>query len=121
MVALSAKPGFQHTSAAKATPDGLSMNGNVSRGREPAKTEEYLLPGYWDTRFREEEAYDWFKGYSSFKHLLLPQLKTTDRILVLGCGNSNMTADLWNDGFKDITSIDLSKVTSAATVSLHLQ
>lgn len=96
------------------------MNSSGSHGREPAKTEEYLLPSYWDERFQDEEKYDWFKGYSTFKHLLRPHLKTQDRILVLGCGNSSMTADLWNDGFKHITSIDLSEVSpSEATLTLQ--
>ena len=107
----------KHTSAAKPIADGLSMSINGPHGREPAKTEDYLLPEYWNTRFQEEEEYDWFKGYSTFKHLLLPQLKKNDRVLVLGCGNSSLTADMWNDGFKDITSIDLSEVISTTTVN----
>ncbi len=86
-----------------------SMMEGKSEGREPDRTEDYLLPSYWNARFRDEEKYDWFKGYSSFKHLLQPHLKTTDRILILGCGNSSLTADLWKDGFQDITSIDLSE------------
>ena len=106
-----------HIAPAKDDTASLSMNSNGPQSREPAKTEDYLLPGYWDTRFQEEEAYDWFKGYSTFKHLLLPHLQLTDRILVLGCGNSSMTADLWNDGFKDITSIDLSEVLHVVTLT----
>ena len=61
-----------------------------------------------------QESYDWFKQYSEFRHLVLPHLKPSDRILVLGCGNSTMTADLWRDGFHDITSIDLSQVSPCA-------
>ena len=79
-------------------------------GREPEKTADYLLPSYWNNRFGDEEKYDWFKDYSTFKHLLQPHLKASDKILILGCGNSTMSADLWRDGYKDVTSIDLSEV-----------
>lgn len=81
-----------------------------ARGKEPEKNAEYLKPHYWDQRFEQEEQYDWFKGFQDFRSLLLPHLKPTDRILVLGCGNSTMTADLWREGFHNITSIDLSEV-----------
>ena len=79
-------------------------------GNEPQTTAEYLEKSYWDQRFQNEEQYDWFKDLGRFRHLLLPHLKSSDRILVLGCGNSAMTMDLWKEGFKDICSIDLSEV-----------
>ena len=50
------------------------------------------------------------QGYGEFRHLLVPHLKPTDRILVLGCGNSALSMDLYRDGFKDVTSVDLSPV-----------
>jgi hypothetical protein len=80
------------------------------QGNEPLTTAEYLNPCYWDERFEKEEQYDWFKDLSQFRHLLLPNLRPSDRILVLGCGNSAMTMDLWREGFKNICSIDLSEV-----------
>ena len=85
------------------------MREHTPQGREPQSNAEYLEPSYWDERFRTEHAYEWFKGYGEFRHLLLPHLKPTDRILVLGCGNSSLTADLWADGFQSITSIDISE------------
>lgn len=86
------------------------MEQGHNKGREPGKTSDYLLPSYWNDRFRDEKGYEWFKGYEEFKHLLLPHLCPGDKILILGCGNSSLTLDLWRDGFKDITSIDLSEV-----------
>ena len=80
---------------------------------EPAKTEEYLQKQYWDDRFRKEEQYDWFKKFEDFSGLVLPHLKQADRILVLGCGNSSLTFDLYGLGFHHITSIDLSEVQHA--------
>ena len=46
---------------------------------------------------------------------------------MLGCGNSSLPLDLWKEGYRDITSIDLSpaviakmEARSQALVSLHL-
>ena len=85
------------------------MREHAPQGREPQSNAEYLEPSYWDERFTTEQAYEWFKGYGEFRHLLLPHLKPKDRILVLGCGNSSLTADLWADGFPSIISIDISE------------
>lgn len=56
----------------------------------------------------QEEEYEWFKGYREFAHLVTPHLQPSSKILILGCGNSSLTADLFSDGFQGITSVDLS-------------
>lgn len=56
----------------------------------------------------QEDEYEWFKGLSEFRHLLLPHLQPSDRILIVGCGNSLLPIDLWREGFRNVTSVDLS-------------
>lgn len=56
----------------------------------------------------QEDEYEWFKGFADFSHLLLPHLQADNRILILGCGNSMLAMDLWQEGYRDITSVDLS-------------
>ena len=56
----------------------------------------------------QEDEYEWFKAFAEFRHLLLPHLKRGDKILILGCGNSLLPLDLWREGFREITSVDLS-------------
>ncbi len=56
----------------------------------------------------QEEEYEWFKGYKEFSHLVTPHLDASSRILVLGCGNSSLTTDLFCDGFQSLSSVDLS-------------
>ena len=75
----------------------------------------------------QEDEYEWFKGFADFRHLLLPHLRPTDKVLVLGCGNSSLPLDLWKEGYRNITSIDLSpaviakmEARSQALVRLHL-
>ena len=76
----------------------------------PSNNAQYLENDYWNTRFEVEQQYDWFKDYSKFKHLLTPHLQPSNSILILGCGNSSLTQDLYEDGYKNLTSIDLSPV-----------
>ena len=76
----------------------------------PGSNAQYLENDYWNTRFETEQQYDWFKDYSQFKHLLIPHIQPSNSILILGCGNSSLTQDLYKDGYKDLTSIDLSPV-----------
>lgn len=81
--------------------------------------------GYWNTRFDSEQHYDWFKGFNEFKHLCIGHLQCTDSICILGCGNSTLTQDLYNSGYQNLTSVDLSEVVidrmrkNAAAASQH--
>ena len=76
----------------------------------PETNVQYLQTNYWNNRFDSEQQYDWFKDYNHFKHLCIPHLQPNDSILILGCGNSSLTQDLYNDGYMNLTSVDLSAV-----------
>ncbi|XP_058069155.1 uncharacterized protein LOC131218562 isoform X3 [Magnolia sinica] len=76
----------------------------------PSSALAYLDPHYWDRRFSFEEHYEWFKEYSHFQHLIQQHIKSSDSVLELGCGNSQLCEELHKDGITEITCIDLSAV-----------
>ena len=76
----------------------------------PDKNAQYLQGEYWNNRFQNEQQYDWFKDFSEFKHLCVKHLHSGDSILILGCGNSTLTQDLYQSGFQNLTSVDLSDI-----------
>ncbi|OVA18627.1 Methyltransferase domain [Macleaya cordata] len=78
----------------------------------PSTVSAYLDPLYWDKRFSSEEHYEWLKDYSHFRHLIQLHLQpvSSSSVLELGCGNSQLSEELYNDGITDITCIDLSAV-----------
>ncbi|CAM6095579.1 unnamed protein product [Calypogeia fissa] len=76
----------------------------------PSHTALYLEPSYWNDRFAREEHYEWFKDYSHFRHLILNHMNKTDRVLEVGCGNSQMGEEIYKDGFTQMTRTDLSPV-----------
>ncbi|XP_039621286.1 EEF1A lysine methyltransferase 4 [Polypterus senegalus] len=85
----------------------------------PSHNSLYNDKDYWDERYRTEEAFDWFGDLSSFKHLLEPHIGSADRILVLGCGNSTLSFDLYCSGFTNITNIDYSSVCISNMAAKH--
>lgn len=80
-------------------------------GSKSAKSsDQYSSVDYWNYRYESEDAYEWFKGYSSFRHIIIDVVKPTDRILMLGCGNSNLSEDMYLDGFQNIVNVDYSAI-----------
>lgn len=53
-------------------------------------------------------------GYGAVRDLLRPLLKPEHKILHLGCGNSDLSRDLYRDGYHHITNIDFSSACIAA-------
>ncbi|XP_037381097.1 endothelin-converting enzyme 2 isoform X1 [Talpa occidentalis] len=83
----------------------------------PEKNCGYREVQYWDRRYQgaaDSAPYEWFGNFSSFRALLEPELRPEDRILVLGCGNSALSYELFLGGFPDVTSVDYSSVVVAA-------
>ncbi|KAF4042951.1 Methyltransferase domain [Phytophthora infestans] len=70
----------------------------------------YKEKGYWDSRFDSEESYDWLARYENVAELLAKYVRPSDRILMVGCGNSTFSIDMYKAGFHNITNIDFSKV-----------
>lgn len=79
----------------------------------PDKNEEYGTKSYWDQRYSQEsveDSFDWFKSYSDLAdiiHELIPD--KSSKILMLGCGNSKLSEDMWEDGYHNIVNTDYSK------------
>ncbi|CAL1353377.1 unnamed protein product [Linum trigynum] len=76
----------------------------------PSTALGYLEPHYWDDRFSSEEHYEWLKDYSHFRHLILAHIPPNSSVLELGCGNSQLSDEMYRDGIKDLTCTDLSPV-----------
>ncbi|EKM50634.1 uncharacterized protein PHACADRAFT_200577 [Phanerochaete carnosa HHB-10118-sp] len=80
----------------------------------PEKNEEYGTREYWDKRYNQEaedSSFDWFKKYADIEDLieeLIPD--KTSRILMLGCGNSTLSEDMYDDGYKTIVNVDVISV-----------
>ena len=78
---------------------------------------DYGNVNYWDERYssQEHKDFDWYQDASVLKTLLAPHLKKKPdfEILIPGCGNSTLGSQLYDDGYVNITSIDISSVVIA--------
>ena len=78
---------------------------------------------YWDNRYSStnnddsNEAFEWLLNYSDIRHFLstkycgntVAQAKSC-RVLIAGCGTSQVGEAMLSDGFQNITSIDFSSI-----------
>ncbi|XP_043558383.1 EEF1A lysine methyltransferase 4 isoform X2 [Chiloscyllium plagiosum] len=76
----------------------------------PISNSRYKDRNYWDERYHHEETYEWFGAFSRFEHLLKEEIQTDETILVLGCGNSSLSYEMFMSGYRSITNIDFSAI-----------
>ncbi|KAG8229198.1 hypothetical protein J437_LFUL001070 [Ladona fulva] len=78
----------------------------------PQSHEEFRDKDYWDTFFKKRgsKAFEWYGEYAELSGILHKYIKPKDEVLVIGCGNSTLSADLYDVGYKNITNIDVSEV-----------
>ncbi|OQS00149.1 methyltransferase [Thraustotheca clavata] len=78
----------------------------------PRTHSDFARKEYWDEFFtkRQEKAFEWYGQYANMRPVLKTIVKPSDRILVVGCGNSDLSP-LWaNDGYKNMVSMDFSEL-----------
>lgn len=77
----------------------------------PEKNSDFSTTEYWDSFFTKREAtFEWYGNYGNLKRLLTKYISAKDVILMSGCGNSNLSLNLYSDGFTNMTSVDNSEV-----------
>ncbi|THH30107.1 hypothetical protein EUX98_g4084 [Antrodiella citrinella] len=93
-----------------ASPDSVSFV-TIIMDILPETNEEYGTKEYWDQRYSQEaedDSFDWFKTYSDITPILSELIPSKDaRILMLGCGNSKLSEEMYDDGYKNIVNIDV--------------
>jgi len=77
----------------------------------PKSRSEFSSKDYWESFFaKREKAFEWYGEYGDICHLLDKYCKYTDKILMSGCGNSNLSEEMFNVGFRNIVNVDISDV-----------
>eukprot|EP00928_Gymnodinium_smaydae_P072785 TRINITY_DN56083_c0_g1_i1.p1 TRINITY_DN56083_c0_g1~~TRINITY_DN56083_c0_g1_i1.p1 ORF type:complete len:208 (+),score=50.63 TRINITY_DN56083_c0_g1_i1:94-717(+) len=72
---------------------------------------QYGKVEYWEERYtRDPEPFDWYQRWAGLKDTLLEYIRTNNAILMLGCGNSRLSEEMYEEGYQNITNIDASSV-----------
>ncbi|XP_076873354.1 eEF1A lysine and N-terminal methyltransferase [Brachyhypopomus gauderio] len=77
----------------------------------PRTAEEFSSADYWDRFFRKrgEKSFEWYGDYNSLCGVLHKYIKPRDKVLVVGCGNSELSQQLYDVGYHHLTNIDISE------------
>ncbi|KAA6404019.1 MAG: putative kinase domain protein [Streblomastix strix] len=74
-------------------------------------TLQYGKADYWNERYtRDQQSFEWFQRYSALKKPIIQNIKKSSNILQVGVGTSRLQEDMYDDGYRNITSIDISPV-----------
>ncbi|XP_075038561.1 eEF1A lysine and N-terminal methyltransferase isoform X2 [Mixophyes fleayi] len=78
----------------------------------PKSSKEFSSSEYWEQFFRRrgEQAFEWYGGYLELCGVLHKYIKPKDKVLVVGCGNSELSERLYDVGCQNLTNIDVSEV-----------
>ena len=78
---------------------------------ESDSSRKYSTTEYWNDRYSSADStYDWHHTFETLNPLLSHILQPEYRVLVLGCGNSTFSEDMYDEGYKNIVNIDISPV-----------
>ena len=80
----------------------------------PKSKSDFREKSYWDSFFKKRgnKAFEWYGEYGELCGILHKYIKTKDSILMVGCGNSTLGADLFDVGYNNLVSIDIRYVKS---------
>ncbi|CAH1268157.1 METTL13 [Branchiostoma lanceolatum] len=78
----------------------------------PRSHTEFSSADYWDTFFskRGDKAFEWYGEYPELCGILHKYIKPQEQALVVGCGNSRLSEDLYDVGYRGLTNVDISDV-----------
>ena len=77
----------------------------------PKRREEFRSKDYWDEFFRKRtDAFEWYGEYEDLCGVLDKYCKLNEKLLMVGCGNSQLSEDLYDVGYRNLVNIDISEV-----------
>ncbi|KPP57176.1 hypothetical protein Z043_125125, partial [Scleropages formosus] len=81
----------------------------------PRTAEEFSSAEYWERFFRRrgDKAFEWYGDYGQLCGVLHRYMKPRDKVLVVGCGNSELSEQLYDVGYQQLINIDISETAVA--------
>ncbi|KAK7817894.1 hypothetical protein U0070_005537 [Myodes glareolus] len=78
----------------------------------PKSSKEFGSVDYWEKFFQQrgKKSFEWYGTYLELCEVLHKYIKPREKLLVIGCGNSELSEQLYDVGYQDIVNIDISEV-----------
>tara|TARA_A100001015_G_scaffold19612_1_gene22553 strand:- start:3075 stop:3734 length:660 start_codon:yes stop_codon:yes gene_type:complete len=75
---------------------------------------ELLDKNYWNNKFKQDKLLnitsDWILNFENLNPTILKFFNKNDKILFVGCGNSDFSSKLYDMGYIEQTNIDISEI-----------
>ena len=72
---------------------------------------QYGRVQFWDDRYLvESEPFEWYHPYEYYRDAILDSIELDAKVMVAGCGSSNMPEDMVGDGYTNVIAQDISRV-----------
>jgi 2-polyprenyl-3-methyl-5-hydroxy-6-metoxy-1,4-benzoquinol methylase len=72
----------------------------------PRSRDDFGKASYWDKFNSKTQEFEWYGSYSQLAAVVKRYISPTSKVLVIGCGNSNFSAELYDSGVVNITNVD---------------
>lgn len=70
---------------------------------------QYALKEYWEERYQKNnEPFEWFQSFPDLKEVISANIPKEFKILHIGCGSSELAAQMVAEGWSDIVNVDFS-------------
>ncbi|PVD22484.1 hypothetical protein C0Q70_18298 [Pomacea canaliculata] len=78
----------------------------------PRSHTEFSSSEYWNSFFRKrgQKAFEWYGEFTELCGIFHKYIKLSDRVLMVGCGNSRLSEEMYDVGYHSIANIDISDI-----------
>lgn len=76
----------------------------------PSDHAEFSSKAYWEKFFqlRGQESFEWYGSFEEIYPHIQQRVPTSSDVLMIGCGNSNFSSELYDKGVESIVNLDFS-------------
>lgn len=76
----------------------------------PNEIDNFKDKNYWNNFFKERDvnSFEWYAEWENIKDYLIKDINKKNKILIIGCGNSNLSNEMYKNGFTNQINIDYS-------------
>ncbi|KAH9503388.1 eEF1A lysine and N-terminal methyltransferase [Bulinus truncatus] len=89
----------------------------------PTSHTEFSNPDYWDSFFKKRGKipFEWYGEYPQLQSILHKYITPSNIVLIVGCGNSALSENMYDNGLQNLVNIDISDIVIRQMTERHKQ
>ncbi|CAG0892207.1 unnamed protein product [Cyprideis torosa] len=72
----------------------------------PSHRSEFSTVDYWTEFYANRDAFEWYGDFHTLCEMIVKHIKKENEILMAGCGNSELSAHMFDQGWRRIVNVD---------------